>query len=98
MTKGEVVAALARRTGMPRKDAAEAVGLFLDAVRKALERGEKVSLLGFGTFYVKERNPRQGRNPRTGSQIQIPRKRVATFRPGRAFRQLINTENTPTAN
>jgi nucleoid DNA-binding protein len=98
MTKAEVVAALARRTGMPRKDAAEAVGLFLDAVREALERGEKVSLVGFGTFYVKEKNPRQGRNPRTGSRIQIPRKRVATFKPGRAFRQLINTENTPTTN
>jgi DNA-binding protein HU-beta len=89
MTKADVVNALAQKTGMARKEAADAVDLFLVAVRDSLERGEKVSLVGFGTFYVKEKNARQGRNPRTGVKIQIPRKRVAAFKPGRAFRQLI---------
>jgi len=82
---------LSKKTGMARKEAADAVDLFLEAVREALENGEKVSLVGFGTFYVKEKNPRQGRNPRTGTKIQIPRKRVAAFKPGRAFRQLVSS-------
>jgi len=98
MTKADVISALAQRTGMPRKDATDAVELFLTAVREALERGEKVSLVGFGTFYVKEKNARQGRNPRTGAQIAIPRKRVAAFKPGRAFRGLVNPPKAaPTA-
>jgi DNA-binding protein HU-beta len=90
MTKADVVNALAEKTGMARKEAADAVDLFLVTVREALEAGEKVSLVGFGTFYVKEKNARQGRNPRTGAQIQIPRKRVAAFKPGRTFRQMVS--------
>ena len=97
MTKADVINALTSKTGMARKEAAEAVGLFLSAVRGALERGEKVSLVGFGTFYVKEKNARQGRNPRTGERIQIPRKRVAAFKPGRTFRQLVNSSSSRTS-
>ena len=97
MTKADVVNALASKTGMGRKEAAEAVNLFLSSVREALERGEKVSLVGFGTFYVKEKNARQGRNPRTGERIQIPRKWVAAFKPGRAFRQLANLPSSRTS-
>ena len=78
---------------MPRKEASEAVELFLQSILEALQRGEKVSLVGFGTFYVKEKNSRQGRNPRTGDKIQIPRKKVATFKPGKAFRNLVNEES-----
>jgi len=91
MTKADVINALAAKTGMPQRQAAEAVNLFLLAIREALEKGEKVSLVGFGTFYVKKRRPRQGRNPRTGEKIAVPRKRVAAFKPGRAFRQLVNS-------
>lgn len=90
MTKAEVVNALAGRTGMARKEAAEAVEIFLASILEALQRGEKVSLVGFGTFYVKEKNSRQGRNPRTGDKIQIPKKRVATFKPGKSFRNMVN--------
>jgi DNA-binding protein HU-beta len=95
MTKADVITVLANRTGMARKEAAEAVNLFLDTVRQALEEGEKVSLVGFGTFYVKEKNARQGRNPRTGERIKIPPKRVATFKPGRSFRQQVNPGPEP---
>jgi len=90
MTKAHVIQALVRKTGLGRKEAAEAVEIFLKTVREALERGEKVSLVGFGTFYVKEKNPREGRNPRTGERIHIPRKRIATFKPGKAFREMVN--------
>jgi len=94
MTKADVIDAVAAKTGMPRKEAADAVNLFLTSVREALERGEKVSLVGFGTFYTKEKNARQGRNPRTGMKIRIPRKRVPAFKPGRAFRQMVNPPST----
>jgi DNA-binding protein HU-beta len=97
MTKADVINALARKTGMARNEAADAVDLFLLTVREALEKGEKVSLVGFGTFYVREKNSRQGRNPRTGAHIQIPRKRVAAFKPGRAFRQLVSAAASPSA-
>jgi nucleoid DNA-binding protein len=77
---------------MPRKEASEAVEIFLESVLEALQAGQKVSLVGFGTFYVKEKEPRQGRNPRTGARIHIPRKRVATFKPGKAFREMVNEQ------
>jgi DNA-binding protein HU-beta len=90
MTKADIVNAVAEKTGMPRKEAADAVELFLTTVREALENGEKVSLVGFGTFYVREKNARWGRNPRSGERIAIPRKRITAFKPGRAFRQMLN--------
>jgi DNA-binding protein HU-beta len=96
MTKAEVINALASRTGMARKEAADAVELFLASVLDALQRGEKVSLVGFGTFYLKQKKPRQGRNPRTGDRIEIPRKQVATFKPGKMFRQMVNGMATVT--
>lgn len=90
MTKAEIVTKLAQRTGMNRKDAVAALEIFLDSIKDALKEGEKVSLVGFGTFYVKQKNPRNGRNPRTGQRIQIPAKQIATFKPGKAFRMLVN--------
>jgi len=93
MTKADVINALAGKTGMAQRQAAEAVNLFLLAIREALTKGEKISLVGFGTFYVKKRRPRHGRNPRTGAKIEVPRKRVAAFKPGRSFRQLVNSAN-----
>ncbi len=89
MTKAEVAARVAARTGLSRKQAMEAVELFLGSVKDALKRGEKVSLVGFGTFLTKTKNARAGRNPRTGERIAIPEKRVATFKPGRSFRDAV---------
>lgn len=84
------------KTGLPRKDAVEAVEIFLDSVKGGLMVGDKVSLVGFGTFTVKEKNSRNGRNPRTGEPIRIPPKRVVTFKPGKAFRESVN-KKTPTS-
>ena len=96
MTKAEVASRLAKKIGIPHKQSVEAVEVFLDSVKSALREGDKVSLVGFGTFYVKERNPRNGRNPRTGGGIRIPRKRVPTFKPGKAFRdQVMNLGDQP---
>jgi DNA-binding protein HU-beta len=90
MTKADVAIRVAAKTGLSRKHATEAVEIFLRCVKDALQSGEKVSLVGFGTFNVKTKNARAGRNPRTGERISIPRKQVATFKPGKAFRELVN--------
>ena len=90
MTKAEIVRLLVNKSGLPRKDAIEAVEVFLASIKESLATGKKVSLVGFGTFLVKSKNSRNGRNPRTGDLIQIPDKKVAIFKPGKAFRESVN--------
>jgi nucleoid DNA-binding protein len=90
MTKAEIINRVSQVTGMSRKDAIEALEIFLSSIKEGLKNGEKVSLVGFGTFYIKHKRSRNGRNPRTGIQIQIPPKQIATFKPGKAFRSLVN--------
>lgn len=95
MTKLEVATVLRERTGISQKQAVDAVELFLESVKDALKGGEKVSLVGFGTFYLKTKDARNGRNPRTGEKIQIPPKSVVAFKPGKEFRDLVNTTAGP---
>lgn len=95
MTKAVVAAKVSESTGMSRKDTIDAIEIFLEAVKDALKTERKVSLVGFGTFYVKEKNARNGRNPRTGDKIHIPSKLVAAFKPGKAFREMVNNSNPP---
>ncbi len=90
MTKAEVASLLMERTGLGRNESYQAVEIFLDAIKDALQEGEKVSLVGFGTFLVKEKNARNGRNPRTGEQIFIEEKKVVVFKPGKSFRDAVN--------
>jgi len=96
MTKLEVATALRERTGISQRQAFDAVELFLDSVKQSLKNGEKVSLVGFGTFYIKTKEARNGRNPRTGESIRIPPKSVIVFKPGKEFRDLVNA-TTPKA-
>lgn len=95
VTKAEVIRLVMEKTGLPRKDAVEAVEVFLDSVKGGVLVDDKVSLVGFGTFTVKEKNSRNGRNPRTGEVIKIPPKRVVTFKAGKAFRESINKRRGP---
>lgn len=90
MTKSIVATKVSEKTGMSRKDTMDAIEIFLESIKEALKSGRKVSLVGFGTFSVKEKNARNGRNPRTGDHIYIPPKLVATFKPGKAFREMVN--------
>lgn len=90
MTKLEVATLLRDRTGLSQKQAMDAVELFLDTVKGALSEGKKVSLVGFGTFTIKHKSARNGRNPRTGEPIHIEPKSVVTFKPGKEFRDLVN--------
>ncbi len=95
MTKLEVATMLRDRTGISQKQAMEAVELFLESIKESLKDGDKVSLVGFGTFYLKTKDARNGRNPRTGEQIKIPAKSVVAFKPGKEFRELVNDTPEP---
>ena len=98
MTKLEVATMLREKTGISQKQAMEAVELFLDSIKNSLKDGDKVSLVGFGTFYLKNKDERNGRNPRTGENIRIPAKSVVAFKPGKEFRELVNDFEVNEAN
>ncbi len=91
MTKADLVADVAKTNGLTRIDAEVLVQTVLDSIVEALNSGEKVELRGFGSFRHRKRNPRQGRNPKTGKRVQVPAKRVAYFKPGEGLKQLINS-------
>jgi len=83
MNKAELVSAIADDSGLSKTQANIAVDSFVDAVTKALKSGDKVTLVGFGTFTVSKRNARTGRNPKTGATIKIKAKKVARFKAGK---------------
>lgn len=82
MNKGELVESMASAAGISKAAAEKALTGLLDAVTGALSKGDKVTLVGFGTFSVSKRSARQGRNPQTGATIQIAARKVARFKPG----------------
>lgn len=89
MTKSDLVAAVAE-IGMTKKQAAAAVDTVIDAITGALKKGDKVSLVGFGTFSVKKRKARTGRNPQTGEAIQIKAKKVPVFSAGKGLKDAVS--------
>lgn len=91
MTKPELINAVAQKSGMKKKDAARAVDDVLDTITQSLKRKERVSLAGFGTFALRTRAARMGRNPRTGERITIPAGVTCVFRPGRRLREAAAT-------
>ncbi len=89
MNKAELIAAVAESTGLSKKDSEKAVNATFDSITSALEAGEKVSLVGFGAFDVKERAARMGRNPRTKEEVEIPASRVPQFKAGKALKDAV---------
>jgi DNA-binding protein HU-beta len=89
MTKTDLIAAVAEKTGLKKKDAEAAVSAVLSTVAENLAKGEKVSLVGFGTFEVKERAERDGRNPSTGESIKIAASKRPVFTAGKALKDQI---------
>ena len=89
VTKPELVDAVAEKTGMKKKDAGVAVDAVIDTITETLGKKEEVSLVGFGTFDVRARSERMGRNPRTGEQITIPASTACVFRPGRKLKETV---------
>jgi len=82
MTKAELIVSVGREAKISKASAEKAVNAFTNAVTKALKKGDKLTLTGFGTFSVKKRRARTGRNPKTGREIKIPATRVAKFKAG----------------
>ena len=90
MNKGELIESVAASAGLSKADAGRAVDAVVDSISGALSGGGSVSLVGFGTFSVKKRAARQGRNPRTGETIQIAASNVPGFKAGKALKDAVN--------
>lgn len=90
MNKSELVQAVAERADISQAEAARAIDAVLESVTGALKDGDPVTLIGFGTFSVRERNERTGRNPRTGEEIKIPKAKVPVFKPGKSLKDAVN--------
>jgi len=90
MNKAELIVALAQKAELTKKDAEKALSAFVEVVTEQLKAGEKVQLVGFGTFESKERPARTARNPRTGEEITIAASKTASFKVGKALKDGIN--------
>ena len=90
MNKTELVAAMADKAGLTKKDAEAALKAFTDTVAEELKKGEKIALVGFGTFEVSERAAREGRNPQTGATMTIASSKAPKFKAGKALKDAIN--------
>lgn len=90
MNKTELIEAIVKETGLKKKDAEAALAATLGAVENALANGEKVQLVGFGTFETKTRAAREGRNPKTGETIKIAASKYPAFSAGKAFKDKVN--------
>ena len=89
MNKTELIAAVAEKTGMSKKDTEAVIAATLGTITAALHEEEKVQLMGFGSFEVKKRAARTGKNPATGATIEIPASKVPAFKPGKAFKDFV---------
>jgi integration host factor subunit beta len=90
MTKADLVEQVASEAEMTKKDAEQLVEIIFDSIIGALNKGDKIELRGFGSFRVRQRDARKGRNPKTGTAVNIPAKRVAYFKPGKELKEVIN--------
>ena len=90
MNKSELVAAIAEKTELSKKDAEAALKAFTDVVAEELKKGEKIQLVGFGTFETTKRAARTGKNPQTGAAIKIPASVAPKFKAGKALKDLVN--------
>ncbi len=90
MNKTELIDAVAEAAGLSKADATRALEAVLDSITDSLKKGDQVSLVGFGSFLVRHRNARTGRNPQTGAEINIAAANVPAFKPGKALKDAVN--------
>ncbi|GAB4313290.1 MAG: HU family DNA-binding protein [Candidatus Sumerlaeia bacterium] len=90
MTKLKVALKVKDKTGFTRRRSIEAVDFFLDTIKEAVKQGQAVRIMKLGSFYIKSKQPRKSRNPRTGERVFVPAKNVTSFRPGKALLDLVN--------
>jgi len=86
MNKTDLITQVVEKTDLQKKDATKAVEAVFEAISEALQSGDKVQLVGFGNFEVRERSARKGRNPQTGEEIEIPASKIPAFKPGKALK------------
>jgi integration host factor subunit alpha len=91
MTKADIVNQVYEKVGFSKRESAEVVDLVFEIIKETLERSENVKISGFGSFIVREKRARRGRNPQTGEEIQITPRRVLTFRPSTVLRKAMNS-------
>lgn len=89
MNKSELIDQVAARSNLSKKDALAAVDAIFESIENALANGEKVQIVGFGSFEVRERSARTGRNPQTGEELRISARKVPVFRPGKALKESV---------
>ncbi len=89
MTKQDLIDQIASETNLTKRQAGQALNAVVDGIKFALKKGERVTLVGFGTFFVAHRKARTGRNPRTQQKIQIPARKVPNFRAGKELKNLV---------
>ena len=92
MNKSDLIAAMAAKTGETKKSAEASLDAFISTVTESLKKGEKVQLVGFGSFEVRKRAARKGRNPQTKEEIKIPASKAPVFKAGKALIDLVNTK------
>tara|TARA_B100000029_G_C17594232_1_gene963548 strand:- start:727 stop:1128 length:402 start_codon:yes stop_codon:yes gene_type:complete len=97
MTKAALVEEVARVAELTKKHSEIIVDAVFESIVSALQRGEKIELRGFGSFRLRRREPRKGRNPKTGDRVDVPSKRVPYFKPGKELKELINNKNVENA-
>lgn len=90
MTKRDLVDEVARQTDLPKKQAEVVVNTVFESIIDSLKGGERIELRGFGSFRIRHRDARMGRNPRTGEKVHVPAKRVPYFKPGKNLKELLN--------
>src|SRR5947209_10011346 len=92
MTKAELVEKVSDKIQITKKQTEAVVNILLNCITEALSEGDKVELRGFGSFRIRNRNPREGRNPKTGDTVQIPAKRVPFFKAGKELREMVDSQ------
>jgi integration host factor subunit beta len=93
MTKAQLVEEVARTTQLTKKHAELIVNTVFDSIVQSLREGEKIELRGFGSFRIRQRGARIGRNPKTGDQVHVPPKRIPYFKPGKELKELLNHDS-----
>ena len=95
MTKAELVEEVARVAELTKKHSEVIVNTVFDSIIEALQKDEKIELRGFGSFRIRQRRSRQGRNPKTGDKVDVPAKKIPYFKPGKELKELINSDSRP---
>ncbi|GIM48201.1 transcriptional regulator [Collibacillus ludicampi] len=91
MNKTDLINQVSEKANLTKKDAGKAIDALFETIMEALAAGDKVQIVGFGNFEIRERSARKGRNPQTGEEIEIAASKVPSFKPGKAFKDIVNT-------